>query len=123
MRTGPGVEETYTAKSSYRVLRPDGTRTGLAVTPRLKPGPDDRVIEDKGAWGVTDVRTGAWLGGPYDSISRAQGLASRLSSLKWTAATLPPADREKAQNIIREYQGSPGSTEKPVTQAQTGETP
>jgi hypothetical protein len=104
MQDGQG--QTYTPQNSYRVLRPDGSDTGLAITPYLEQGENRQVAEKVGAWGVTHTGTGALLDGPFPSISQAQGLATELSTLRWTAARVPKADVDQARQMIGQYRQS-----------------
>lgn len=105
MRDGQG--QLYTPQNSYRVLRPDGSDTGLAITPYLEQDQNGRVVEKEEAWGVTHTGTGGLLDGPYPSISQAQGLATELSDLRWTEGRIPQADVAQARQIIDRYRQSP----------------
>jgi hypothetical protein len=89
--------------NSYRVLRPDGQDTGLAITPRVS----EEGKEVEGAWCVTHAASGNLISGPYSSIAQAQGLASQLSPLPWTAPGLSAQDTARAKQIINQYR-SPG---------------
>jgi hypothetical protein len=98
--------ELFAPKNSYRVVRPDGSDTGLAVTPHLEENENGQPLEQGSAWCVTHTRTGALISGPYDTVSKAHTLATQLSVLRWTAVTIPGADVEKAMQIIEGYQQS-----------------
>ncbi len=93
----------FPAPSSYVLLRPDGTETGLAITPRMKQTEAGQLVEDTTAWSVTHAGSGALIGGPYDSVARSQALATQLSPLRWTESTVPREDVLKAQQIIQDF--------------------
>ena len=103
MQVGEG--QRFKADNSYRVLRQDGSDTGLALTPHLtqKDRTGLTVASDQG-WGVTHVGTGALLSGPYQKLSETQELATKLAPLRWTATTVPASDVERAKKIIQKYQ-------------------
>ncbi|GIK38113.1 MAG: hypothetical protein BroJett011_19460 [Chloroflexota bacterium] len=96
--------ELFAPKNSYRVVRPDGCDTGLAVTPHLEENKNGQPLESDSSWCVTHTGTGALISGPYDTVSKAHNLATQLSVLRWTAVTIPGADVEKARQIIEGYQ-------------------
>ena len=96
-------EQPFTPKNSYRVVRPDGSDTGLAVTPYVRKGENGQLVEDDQSWGVTHAASGSLISGPYRSISQAQGLATRLSGLRWTAARVPAEDVNQARQFAQDY--------------------
>lgn len=98
--------ELFTPKNSYRVVRPDGSDTGLAITPHLEENENGQPLEKGSSWCVTHTGTGALISGPYDTVSKAHNLATQLSVLRWTAAAVPGVDVEKARQIIGGYQQS-----------------
>lgn len=100
MQTGG---EPFTPQTSYRVLRPDGSETGLAVTPYVRESESGQLVEDERNWGVTHAASGSLISGPYRSVSQAQGLASHLSGLRWTAAQVPAEDVAQAKQIVSAY--------------------
>jgi hypothetical protein len=102
VRTSSG--QTFTPRNSYQVVKPDGTDTGLAITPYVREGAGGQPVEDETAWGVTHTRSGSLIGGPYESLAKAQGLATKLSYLRWTAPVVPAADVAQARQMIDEYQ-------------------
>ena len=104
MRTSSG--QTFITQNSYRVVRSDGSDTGLAITPYFRQAEDGQYSEDQNAWGVTHAGSGSLISGPYDDVVRAQGLATRLSPLLWTAPVVPSQDVEQARQIIKTYQQS-----------------
>lgn len=110
IRTGGG--QSFTPTSSYRVVRPDGSDTGLAVTPCVWEGDGGQLVEDEKRWGVTHTASGNLISGPYDTLSQAQGLATQLSDLRWTGSRVPATDVEQAKQIISAYQPGPDAGRK-----------
>ena len=102
--TGRG--QRFTAENSYRVVQPDRTDTGLAVTPFMVEDEQGQPVEDTSAWCVTHSPTGALLSGPYSTVAKAHHLATQLSFLRWISAPIPEADVARAKQIIGEYQQS-----------------
>jgi hypothetical protein len=98
-------DQSYRPTKSYRVLRPDGSDTGLALTPYVRTGADGQVVEDEQSWGVSHAGSGSLIGGPYSSLSEAQDLAGRLSSVNWTKEVdqIPAQDVAQARQIIDAY--------------------
>lgn len=106
MKTGSG--EPFLAKNSYRVVRADGSDTGLAVTPYLEAGQTNGKSAVKAdAWGVTHTNSGALVDGPYDSAEQAQELATKLSNLSWTG-TMSKQEVGQAQRIVQAHRKSLG---------------
>jgi hypothetical protein len=103
IQTGSG--QPFTSKNSYRVVRPDGHDTGLAITPYVREDDQGQPVEDDRRWGVTHAASGSLISGPYDSLAQAQGLAGRLADLPWTGARLPGKDVTQARQIIEAYKG------------------
>jgi hypothetical protein len=101
IQTGSG--QPFTPQNSYRVVRPDGSETGLAVTPYVREGENGQLVEDDRNWGVTHASSGSLISGPYRSVSQAQGLATQLSGLRWTATRVPAEDVHQAKQIISAY--------------------
>lgn len=101
MQTGNG--QPFTPKNSYQVIRTDGSETGLAITPYVQEGENGQLVEDDQRWGVTHATSGSLISGPYPSQTQAQGLATQLSGLRWTAARVPAKDVTQAKQIIRAY--------------------
>lgn len=104
--------QAFTVQNSYRVVRPDGSDTGLAITPHLRstwrpaqvePGDKGQTVERPDAWSVTHAGSGALIDGPYPTIAQAQGLATELSALRWTASSVPKADVDRAKALIGQY--------------------
>ncbi len=106
MRVGAN-RETFTSPSSYRVVRPDGSDTGLAITPGVTQG-ENGPVEQSGQWGITHTGSGGLISGPYDDLSKAQQLASQLSELRWTESNMPKSDVMKAKGIIKAFAPSGG---------------
>lgn len=104
MKTGSG--EPYLAQNSYRVVRADGSDTGLAVTPYLDSGQaNGKPAVKADAWGVTHTGSGALVDGPYDNIDQAQELATKLSNLSWTGA-MSKQEIGQAQRIVQAHRKS-----------------
>lgn len=104
MKTGSG--EPFLAKNSYRVVRADGSDTGLAVTPYLESGQANGNPTVKAdVWGVTHTGSGALVDGPYDSAGQAQELATKLSNLSWSGA-LSKQEIGQAKRIIQAHRKS-----------------
>ena len=104
MQTGNG--QSFTPKNSYQVVRPDGSETGLAITPYVQEGENGQLVEDDQRWGVTHAASDSLISGPYPSLSQAQGLATQLSGLRWTAGRVPAKDVTQAKQIISTYRHS-----------------
>ena len=95
--------QAFTVQNSYRVVRPDGSDTGLAITPHLEQGDKGQTVERPDAWSVTHAGSGALIDGPYPTIAQAQGLATELAALRWTASSVPKADVDRAKALIGQY--------------------
>jgi hypothetical protein len=102
VRTGSG--QVITAPDSYRVVRPDGGDTGLALTPALTANGEPEANR----WGVTHTASGSLVSGPYPDLQQAQSLATQLSGLRWSNLRVPAEDVEQARKIISTFQGEPG---------------
>jgi hypothetical protein len=104
MKTGSG--EPYLAQNSYRVMRADGSDTGLAVTPYLESGQaNGKPAVKADAWGVTHTGSGALVDGPYDNLDQAQGLATKLSNISWIGA-MSKQEVGQAKRIIQAHRKS-----------------
>ena len=66
-----GRGQTTTMPDSYRVVKPDGAETGLALT---RP-----VSSARDGWMITHTDSGLAMGGPYDSVQAAQTIAGQLA--------------------------------------------
>ena len=66
-----GRGQTTTLPDSYRVVKPDGAETGLALT---RP-----VSSARDGWMITHTDSGLAMGGPYDSVQAAQTIAGQLA--------------------------------------------
>jgi hypothetical protein len=95
--------QAFTVQNSYRVVRPDGSDTGLAITRHLEQDDKGQTVERPDAWSVTHAGSGALIDGPYPTIAQAQGLATELSALRWTASSVPKADVDRAKALIGQY--------------------
>jgi hypothetical protein len=67
----------------YEVFLSDGTRTGLTLTPEVKIDENGRVTINKTRWFVNYDRAGRAIGGPYESLSQARGMASIIAQFNW----------------------------------------
>jgi hypothetical protein len=104
IRVKDDTGQFFTAVSSFRVLRPDGADTGLAITPALRQDEAGQITPDTETWHLTHAGSGLLIGGPYRAVSQAHGLARKLAGLDWTQPALPPADLARAQALIAAYQ-------------------
>lgn len=106
MKTGSG--EPFLAKNSYRVVRADGSDTGLAVTPYLEAGQaNGKPAVKADVWGITHTNSGALVDGPYGNIDQAQELATKLSNLSWTG-TMSKQEVGQAQRVVQAHRKSMG---------------
>lgn len=101
IQTGSG--QSFTPTNSYRVVRSDGSDTGLAVTPYVRESEQGQLVEDDQSWGVTHAASGSLISGPYGSVGQAQGLATQLSGLRWNATRMPAEDVTQARQIVSAY--------------------
>jgi len=92
-----------TLDNSYRVLRADGSETGLAITPHVTQEAGQPPVENKNAWGVTHLASGGLLSGPHRSVDEAQALAANLATLRLDRAQPPAADVERAKRMVQAY--------------------
>lgn len=102
VRSGSG--QVLTLPDSYRVVRPDGGDTGLALTPTLNANDEPEA----NSWGVTHTASGSLVSGPYPDLKQAQVLATQLSGLRWAGLRVPTADIEQARHIITDFQPAGG---------------
>lgn len=102
VRTGSG--QIVTAPNSYRVVRPDGSDTGLALTPTLTSNGEPT----ENSWGITHTASGSLVSGPYTDLKQAQSLATQLAGLRWGGLRVPAPDIEQARQIIAGFQPAEG---------------
>lgn len=102
VRSGSG--QVITAPDSYRVVRPDGSDTGLALTPTLKANGE----AEANSWGITHSASGSLVSGPYPDLKQAQTLATQLSGLRWASLRVPSEDVARAREIISVFQRGEG---------------
>jgi len=100
----------FVVNNGHVILRPDGSDTGLAITPALKLGQVkeglQEVEEDTGRWWLTHIPSGKTLGSqPYASLAEAQLLGSVLAQLDWTRPENEISDQEISQvsETMRRY--------------------
>jgi hypothetical protein len=79
----------FVVEKGYVMLRPDGSDTGLALTPNLKAerGPDGQaqIQEDTSQWWITHIPSGrAVTDRAYDNLETAQMLGNILAQMDWT---------------------------------------
>jgi len=105
-----GKPAWFVVENGRVLLRPDGSDTGLAITPALKIGRVrgglQEVEEDTGRWWLTHIPSGKTLGHqPYDNVVEAQLLGSVLAQLDWTRPENEISDQEISQvsETIRRY--------------------
>lgn len=100
--------QVFTPTTSYRVLTPDGQDTGLAITPEIVETGDSTnpLAAKENSWCLTHTRTGQLISGPYDTVSKAQKLATQLAPLPWGAASMSSGEMSRAQQLIADYQQS-----------------
>ena len=101
--TGPFVT------NGYRVLDQNGAPTGLAVTPAVGQDEQGRNTENRTAWGLTHVPTGALISAGFESPEAAQVLAGKLAHLRWTEPSVPPEDVAQARRLVQQAMTSTGS--------------
>ncbi|MCL4298074.1 MAG: hypothetical protein KJ077_20195 [Anaerolineae bacterium] len=85
---------------SYRLVRSDGSDTGLALTPTLNA--NGEIIAD--SWGITHTVSGSLVSGPHPDLKQAQALATQLAGLRWGNLRVPATDVEQARQIIAAFQ-------------------
>ena len=67
----------------YEVILPGGTKTGLTISPEVKLEGDGRLNINKLRWFVNYERAGRSIGGPYESLNQAKGMASLMAQFDW----------------------------------------
>lgn len=96
----------YAVENGYVVLRPDGTDTGLAVTPLLKME-NGRPVEDDSGWSITHIPSGKSIpgAGPYGRREEARLLAGLLAQLDWSRdeTELSGADIRRTAATVSAY--------------------
>ena len=101
-RQPDGQPAWFVVNQGQVVLRPDGSDTGLAVTPAvrigaLKNGVQD-VEEDTGQWMLTHIPSGRSLGQrAFERLETAHQLAGILAQLDWTRPAEAISDQEVQQ--------------------------
>ena len=99
--------ERAMAEDSFRVLRPDGCETGLAISAEMVRSPDGRVIKGD-TWNITHTPSGATVEGSFSDPTEAQSLANKLVGLDWTGLRMPPDEMKKAVQIIDRHHRATG---------------
>jgi len=67
----------------YEVIFPGGAKTGLTITPEIKIEADGHLKINKLRWYVNYERAGRPIGGPYESVSQAKGMAALMAQFDW----------------------------------------
>lgn len=79
----------FVVDKGYVLVRPDGSDTGLALTPNLKAetgaGGKAVIREDTSQWWITHIPSGRTVvGQPYDNLEEAHFLGNILAQMDWT---------------------------------------
>ena len=111
------------AVNGHVVLRPDGSDTGLALTPALKLSDQGGEVEaDTSRWWVTHIPSGKHVpgAGAYDRPEEAQLLAGVLAQLDWTRSEteLTTAEIRRVGATVSAFNGA--LAEEKVGQARPG---
>jgi hypothetical protein len=97
------------ASDAYFVYRREGSSgTGLAITPLLRRDSQGNVTTDTRQWNVTHLNSGKVVGGPFDSLDEAHGLAGALAAFTdWRRSDdkFSQAEIREARQIIQDYRG------------------
>jgi hypothetical protein len=84
-----------TRVDGYTVFRArDHKETGLTITPAFKIDSSGQVQENRNSWFVNYSRVGQPVGGPFQTLREAQGLASELAWLDWSRSVEEFSDEE-----------------------------
>ncbi len=111
VRTGSG--QVVAAPDSYRVMRPDGSDTGLAINPGLKVSQRNgvsQVVIEAGQWWLTHLASGKGLAGPYPTLEAAHRLAGILAQADWSRdeSELTTREMEQLKETIKSFQTGEG---------------
>lgn len=68
----------------YSVVHKDGKDTGLALSPGYTVGEGGQVSPDPQRWYVVYKKAKKEVGGPYDSLDNAKGMASLFAKIDWS---------------------------------------
>lgn len=129
----------FVVDKGYVMVRPDGSDTGLALTPNLKAetGTDGKAVirEDTSQWWITHILSGrAVTDRSYSNLETAQTLGNILAQMDWTRdeTEFSTADYRRASATVTFFNQSlaeakqevgwgnrspSGQEMKPVTQA------
>ncbi len=94
----------------YRVLRANGSDTGLALTPHL-----DENNTPQDGWVVTHSQTGRMISGPFDTQNEAHNLTSQLATIMtWNQKRMPTNDLRQAATIVTQHRRKQAKSEAAV---------
>lgn len=92
-------------RDAYFVYTPDGTGTGLAITPVVARANRGNLVTSKEQWNITHLKSGLAMAGPYPSVEEARRLASILAQVDWRRDADALSRREVAatRQVIAAY--------------------
>ena len=92
-------------QGGYFVYTPNGTGTGLAITPLVTRDGQGNLVTDKRQWNITHLKSGLAMAGPYPSVEETRRLASILAQVDWRRDADALSRREVAasQQVIQAY--------------------
>jgi hypothetical protein len=92
-------------QGGYFVYTPNGTGTGLAITPLVTRDDQENLITSKRQWNVTHLKSGLVMAGPYPSVEEARRLASILAQVDWRRDADALSRRELAatRQVVEAY--------------------
>jgi hypothetical protein len=92
-------------QGGYFVYTPNGTGTGLAITPVVTRDDQGNLVTDRRQWNITHLKNGLAMAGPYPSLEEARRLASILAQVDWRRDADALSRREVAatRQVIRAY--------------------
>ncbi|MCB0190376.1 MAG: hypothetical protein KDJ65_00380 [Anaerolineae bacterium] len=113
----------FVVDKAYVLLRPDGSDTGLALTPNLKAetGADGQAVirEDTGQWWITHIPSGRVVTDQaYGNLETAHMLGSILAQMDWTRdeTEFSTADYRRASATITFFNQSLAEAKQEVGQ-------
>lgn len=88
----------------YHVLRKDGTRTGLAITPWVEEKQGELVMTPD-SWVITHLSSGLAMTQPYSSVAEARLLVSILAQIDWRrrAEAIWRREMEATAQVVKSY--------------------
>jgi len=113
----------FVVDKGYVMVRPDGSDTGLALTPNLKAetGADGQAVirEDTSQWWITHIPSGrAVTDQAYDNLETAQTLGNILAQMDWTRdeTEFSTADYRRASATVTFFNQSLAEAKREVGQ-------